>query len=270
MSPAIPWPKTSPVSFGKHFADERTQHHRLELGLRLAKLVRPARRLCETRARVGARSRAATAIALAAPAARSRLAAKSAAGGVRARKRVEPLGGEARARRISCAQHLKDDICARIEGHGRRECAREAKRPPLSLTSSLRLGGDRPLDDLGQLLALVQAPIAEGRGFDRQLGKLRPRPLRERAAARAFLLARQLIEPQLQRPDAARNQSGLSAIGELVRLQDLEHRLSDRHSIPPAGVRANEAASGRDRASALEAGRCGSARRDVFSLASRK
>ena len=39
------------------------------------------------------------------------------------------------------------------------------------------------------------------------------------------MLARQLIEPQLQRSDAARDESSLSAVGDLVRLQRLENRL---------------------------------------------
>ena len=42
---------------------------------------------------------------------------------------------------------------------------------------------------------------------------------------RAFLFARQLIEPQLQGPDAARNQSGMNAIRDLIRLQGLKDRL---------------------------------------------
>src|ERR1700722_1312951 len=37
--------------------------------------------------------------------------------GVRARSRAEPLGGEARARRIGRAGFKKEDIGARIEGH---------------------------------------------------------------------------------------------------------------------------------------------------------
>jgi hypothetical protein len=80
-------------------------------------------------------------------------------------------------------------------------------------------------NDFGQLLALVRAPIAEGRGLDREFGEFRPRPLRKHAAMRAFLLTRQLIEPHLQRPDSARNQSGMNAMGNLVRLQGLKDRL---------------------------------------------
>src|ERR1700727_1198833 len=99
------------------------------------------------------------------------------------------------------------------------------QRPPSALRRACASASDRLFNDFGQLLALPQTPIAEGRGFDRQLGKLRPRPLRKHAATRAFLLAHDLIEPQLQPADVARDQPGLNAIGDLVRLQRLEDRL---------------------------------------------
>jgi hypothetical protein len=97
----------------------------------------------------------------------------------------------------------------------------EAERPPLALRRACA-SGERAFDDLGQLLALIQASIVEGRGFDRLLGELRSRALREHVATRAFLLARQLIEPHLQCPEAVRNESGMNAIDDLVRVQDLE------------------------------------------------
>jgi hypothetical protein len=124
----------------QEFANERIQHHRLELSLRLVHFVGAALNLCETRARVsaaGERRRRRT------PRLRHpvQVSGKVSRRRTWPRKRVEPLGSEGRARRIGRAGHLKDDICTRIEGHwAPRKVRREALASSFSLTSSLRFG----------------------------------------------------------------------------------------------------------------------------------
>ena len=83
---------------------------------------------------------------------------------------------------------------------------RTSQRPPLALCRACGSASDRQLDELGQRLALLATPMVEARGFERELGKLRPRPLRKRARARGVLVADELIELALQRANVARGQ----------------------------------------------------------------
>jgi hypothetical protein len=53
MSPAVPRPKNGARVLRQYFADERAQHHRLELGFGLAEPVRAGRNFGQTRRGVG-------------------------------------------------------------------------------------------------------------------------------------------------------------------------------------------------------------------------
>ena len=96
--------------------------------------------------------------------------------------------------------------------------AYEANRPPFALRRACA-PGERTLNKFDKFFALVLAPGVEGCGFNREFGELRPRSLPEHGAARAFLLARQQIELDLQSPDMARNQPGLRAPSDLVPIE---------------------------------------------------